>query len=108
MKTTVRAQYAKPVCVSFMSEPPRPMRSLKAMWTPTQADIQWQANLLRILKPNAIWATDEDGVFQIDQKRKTVRLVEGNPDNEYTRRIIKVFGCLGYTFEKAEKHPWEK
>lgn len=90
-------------------------------WEPTQADIQWQTNMVAMLTDGARWGVPgTESEFQIDKTNKVVRLTFGNPNESDNQRIIKVFEKMGYTFEKPSgpvepgqrrinpKHPWEK
>lgn len=90
-------------------------------WEPTQADIQWQTNMIAMLADGARWGVPgTESEFQIDKTNKVVRLAFGNPNLADNQRIIKVFQRMGYTFEETPdtkvdlgrrritKHPWEK
>ena len=73
-------------------------------WTPTEADLVWQANMLRVLKDGATWAVPmSESVFVISKTDKTFKLQLGDPTDETNRRIAVVFNQLGYT--EDEKGP---
>lgn len=66
-------------------------------WEPDEAQIQWQRNMLRVLKNVATWCVPaSDSVFEINKPTKTFRLVSGDNAHEMNRRIAVVLRKLGY------------
>lgn len=67
-------------------------------WEPTEQDIAWQENMIRLLKNRAVWGVPANqSAFKIDKIDKTFQLIGGDPTNETNRRIAKVFTLLNYT-----------
>lgn len=66
-------------------------------WTPTQTDIAWQQNMIRVLRENGVWGVPmNQSTFVISHKNKTFKLVAGNYADETNKRIAKIFRLLGY------------
>lgn len=75
------------------------LQSQKEMtpWKPSQTDIDWVSNLVRILTDNAVWSIPGNGnVYRLSKSRKRLILIHGTPDDETHERNKIVFGSIGY------------
>jgi hypothetical protein len=78
----------------------------KTKWQPSQADIDWQKNMLAMLADDGTWAVPiSQSVFEINKPKKQFWLCVGNPKNETNKRIAAVFIEMGYRqVSKATKN----
>jgi len=68
-------------------------------WKPTEFDIIWSENLIRIMKQDGTWAT-KDGLsaYKFDHKHKTlITIMNANP--ELHERIQIIFKQLGWSVD---------
>ena len=66
-------------------------------WKPSQTDIAWVSNLVRVLTDNAVWGIPGNGnVYRLSKSRKRLILIKGTADDETHERNKLVFGSIGY------------
>jgi len=77
-------------------------------WRPSNYDIAWAKEMVRVLKDGGLWKLPEsDNVYKIDQKKKTFDLVQGEPDETFSKNFL-CFGKIGYLVRDARgKNPVE-
>lgn len=74
------------------------------MWIPTESDLEWSRNLLRVIKDGGTWACDA-GIYRIDHaNKKLVRVLKsslmgGEADEDMARQIAVAFPKVGYEVE---------
>lgn len=69
----------------------------KTDWRPAETDVEWQREMLRVLKDGAVWGVPISlSSFKFDKVNKTFCLISGDPEQETNRRIAKVLKILGY------------
>jgi hypothetical protein len=79
-------------------------------YEPTEADLAWARQLLRVLKDGATWGTTA-GTYKVDKTNKTITLTDpADPwDNVYTLAMLHrhtyVWRRLGY--EVLPRIDWE-
>ena len=65
-------------------------------WEPSESDIAWVANLVRMMKDGASWGLPMNKtVYKIDKKNKRLTLIEGVVDGMFFRNK-KCFAKIGY------------
>lgn len=71
-------------------------------WEPSPEILNYFQNVLRILKPNAVWGMPRTGqVYKVDKNNKTFTLIEGDPHDEdhwhdKTRKTLARLGWAVY------------
>ena len=66
-------------------------------WRPSETDVDWQRQMLRVLKDGAVWGVPASmSSFKFDKVNETFCLISGDPEHETNRRIAKVLKILGY------------
>lgn len=87
-------------------------------WVPSESDILWCKNLIRILKEKAIWGTSA-GTYILNKEAKTLTLSVLSPfakKDEYERIHLRSKTCfkkIGYTVTETDevrrqiKDKWE-
>lgn len=69
----------------------------KTDWRPSETDVEWQREMLRVLRDGAVWGVPISlSSFKFDKTNKTFCLIIGDPENETNRRIAKVLKIIGY------------
>jgi hypothetical protein len=70
--------------------------AVRDTWEPSESDIAWVSNLMRIMKDGSSWGMPMNGtVYKIDHKNKRLTLVEGKVDGMFFRNK-KCFAKIGY------------
>ena len=68
-------------------------------WKPTQIDIVWSENLIRLTKQDGFWSTqDRRSVYQFDHRNKNLTTIR-NDNSELHERVRIVFGHLGWSVD---------
>lgn len=69
-------------------------------WQPQPFMLQWFRNFLSMQRDGSMWASPSSGlVYRIDKTRKTLTLVQGDPNDErgWHKKNIVTLGALGWT-----------
>jgi len=75
-------------------------------WEPSESDLAWSLNLIRVMKQGGIWALkDSPSVYKFDhENQKLITVKNGNADTH--ARIVRVFGKVGWTVvEPGGRYP---
>ena len=73
-------------------------------WKPTKTDIEWLANLIRVMRDGGEWGVpDSSSVIKFDKQRKVAVLLIGSPLHEVNRRTTEILKLLGWTMEVQTK-----
>ena len=71
-------------------------------WEPSESDIAWSLNLIRVMKQGGMWALkDSPSVYKFDHENQRLITIK-NVDTTTHARIVKVFGKIGWTVTVAE------
>jgi hypothetical protein len=74
-------------------------------WTPSKSDMDWTAELLRVLMDGGFWHNSE-GTFKIDKQKK--ELLYAGPKGQIFHRVGKCAELLGWTVRHVSDNPDEK
>lgn len=68
-------------------------------WRPTEVDIVWSENLIRVMKQGAVWSTtDGQSMYKFDHENKKLITIKNNNAGLHSRIQI-IFRKLGWSVD---------
>jgi len=77
---------------------------IKSYWQPSESDLAWTRNLIRLFADNATWETDQ-AIYLADKPAKTLTVSQIKRPDIHQREHAKVritFELLGWTVKELE------
>lgn len=71
-------------------------------YTPTESDITWAQDLLKLLKDGAIWTAPRFGTYRVDHTNKKLVLIESWGPETFYALDVAVFRDVGYEVTKEQ------